>query len=138
MRSSIEAGPTNGQEGHTNLPGSNSNKVGLSEKPGGQRESVQLVPTSSPLKEKDLSDLRCFFDKWERSRTGRCTAWGACRWGSTFSFPCFFLFLQVGNLIKAMIIIGCAGAPQLSDLTQTAPVLSALVLNAGKLGCQLS
>ena len=30
-----------------------------------------------------------------------------------------------------MIIIGCAGAQQQSDLTQTAPMLSALVLSAG-------
>ena len=92
MRSSIEAGPTNGQEGHTNLPRSDSNKVDRTKNPGGQRESEQLVPTSGPLKEKDISDhLRCFFDKWERSRTGRCTAWGACRWGSSFSVPCFLL-----------------------------------------------
>ena len=92
VRSSIEAGPTNGQEGHKNLPRSDSNKVDRTKNPDGQRESEQLVPTSGRLKEKDISDhLRCFFDKWERSRTGRCTAWGACRWGSSFSFPCFFL-----------------------------------------------
>ena len=25
---------------------------------------------------------RCYFEKWESSKSGRCTAWGACRLGA--------------------------------------------------------
>ena len=33
---------------------------------------------SQPVK----SVQRCHFEKWESSKTGRCTAWGACRLGA--------------------------------------------------------
>ena len=56
---------------------------------------------------------------------------GSLQVGVIFFISLFFLILQLGTLIKAMIIIGCAGAQQQSDLTQTAPMLSALVLSAG-------
>ena len=45
------------------------------------RSSSEDVPTekeSDPVKTFD----RCYFEKWESSQTGSCTAWGACRFGA--------------------------------------------------------
>ena len=36
---------------------------------------------SRPVKTIDQQQ-RCFFEKWESSKTGWCTAWGACRLGA--------------------------------------------------------
>ena len=103
---------------------------------------------------------RCNFEKWESSKTGRCTAWGACRLGaqvhlkqkikikrrkkkkknrciSTSNAPPIKLELSAGQYTAVMVILGIVLMSVIVILGKKIVDWEALVISGWKApGCE--